>query len=304
MCEAFWALRKGFLMKRTDEGTTNAVTVGDAAFALDAAAVVAGSIAICLAAQELVLMSVLIPALLVGRWVAFSRLPLAQRRLSVSQDVLLFAGCALVGGLNDWNSVVNHRIYDYQVPVFFPEWTSIPCWMLLFWGMILRFLITLFHWSLLGVHKISDTLWLGTWKVRSGWLRVAGVCVLAMGTRQFIYRYYLDPWLSWLPFLVALVFFCVLFRPGKAGLWLGLVFLVVGPVVEVLFIQLGGMHVYHLGWFWGVPLWIALWWVLAAALLREVSARLLYWLLFKPKMGLSALLSSSVNKALAFFLCQ
>ena len=45
-----------------------------------------------------------------------------------------------------------------------------------------------------------------------------------------------------------------------------------GPAVEIAYIQLGGLHRYQLGWLGGVPMWIALWWVLAILIWDDLSA--------------------------------
>jgi hypothetical protein len=81
--------------------------------------------------------------------------------------------------------------------------------------------------------------------------------------------------LSWLPFAAALVIYVLVFRLGPHERVLLALAAIVGPLVEILFIQVGGLHRYHLGWFGGVPLWIILWWMLAVLVWDDVSARLL-----------------------------
>lgn len=51
--------------------------------------------------------------------------------------------------------------------------------------------------------------------------------------------------------------------------------LALGAIVEVAYIQGGGLHRYHLGWIGGVPLWIALWWPLAVLVWGDLARRLL-----------------------------
>ncbi|RLB52449.1 MAG: hypothetical protein DRI90_22095 [Deltaproteobacteria bacterium] len=96
-----------------------------------------------------------------------------------------------------------------------------------------------------------------------------------VGTRQTIYRLSADPWWSWLPFTVAIVAWLLLFRPSGHDAKLLALFAVGGPGIEILYIQVGALHQYALGWLGGVPLWIALWWLLAVLVGQDLSARLL-----------------------------
>ncbi|MBZ0253807.1 MAG: hypothetical protein K8I02_10760 [Candidatus Methylomirabilis sp.] len=104
--------------------------------------------------------------------------------------------------------------------------------------------------------------------------RAAVMLALVLGTRQAIYRFHGDPVLSWAPFAAALGLYALLLRPGRPELRLMGAIAVLGPAIEVLYIQVGGLHRYRLGWLGGVPLWIALWWVLAAPIRGELSGRL------------------------------
>ncbi|MCA9519412.1 MAG: hypothetical protein KC609_00495 [Myxococcales bacterium] len=250
--------------------------VGDRAFALDAAVIAVVSVLICFFSQRLLLMSLAVPAVIALRFGLFARLPLAERALPLGHEALFFLGCTLLGGFNDWNSVVNHRIYDYTVPHYFPSVSTIPLWMLLFWGMILRFLVTLFRYRRLDPPvTVRDEIHLGRRIWRNGWLRIALFLALVALTRQMIYRYFLDPWLSWLPFVAALALYVALVRPSRYDLKLLALFAVGGPAIEILYIQVGGLHAYHLGWLAGVPLWIACWWLLVIPLWNDVSGRIL-----------------------------
>jgi hypothetical protein len=96
---------------------------------------------------------------------------------------------------------------------------------------------------------------------------------LALLTRQTIYRSYDDPIWSWLPFALALAAAWIVLRPDRRRLGLLLGVGVAGPMVEVLYIQVGHLHRYRLGWLAGVPLWIVLWWVLAVLILEQLLAR-------------------------------
>ena len=246
----------------------------DHAAGVDAATVAAISVAICVASSHLTFMSVFVPAALVARFVVRRRV--VQEAFVL--EVLFFSICTGVGAFNDFNSVVRHQIYSYSVPHFFPELTSIPLWMLLFWGMILRFIATVASWRRMHPSGFRDEVHLGRRVVNSGWLKVALLLTIVFVTRQLIYVHYEHAWFSWLPFAGGLMLYAVIFRPDQNERRLALLCSVAGPLVEVAYINFGGLHQYRLGWFAGVPLWIALWWILAALIWKELSARARYLL--------------------------
>ena len=250
--------------------------VSNRACAIDAAAVVTVGAAICVAGRHPVVMTVLVPAVLVGRCLAWRRLPVAERGISPWSEVALLTLCTLLGAGNDWNTVVRHHVYDYTVPHLSVSARGIPFWMLLYWGIILRFVVSLCRWERLAPPRFpAADVHLGARLISSPGLKIAAEVALTVATRQMIYVYYLDPWLSWLPFAVALVIYGYAFRPARhERLLLGLA-AVGGPAVEVVFIRIGGLHAYHLGWLGGVPLWIILWWMLAVLIGNDLSARLL-----------------------------
>ncbi len=115
----------------------------------DAGTVALGSLAIALFAHHLALMTVLVPiliALRLGLW----RWAKGPRRAPFAAELLLFALCTAFGAFNDWNTVVRHGVYEYTVPVRFPELSTIPLWMLLFWGLVLRLMLTVASFGRLG----------------------------------------------------------------------------------------------------------------------------------------------------------
>ncbi|MCC6524298.1 MAG: hypothetical protein IT373_16690, partial [Polyangiaceae bacterium] len=263
-----------------------APVVSHRALALDAGAIAVVSVAIALAAHELVVMSIVIGLVIAARFALWLRLPLAERGLGLGRDAALFVGLAVVGGFNDWNTVCAHRVYDYLVPVELPELSTIPGWMLVYWGLILRFVLTLSRSAALGAPaRPRNDVWLGPLArlfgpahatggvVHSAALKLGLELALVVATRQLIYRLWDDPVLSWLPFAVALGFYALWFRPGKYELRLATLFALGGPVVEVLYIA-AGLHRYALGWLGGVPVWILLWWVLGMLLVADFGARL------------------------------
>ncbi|MBW2457902.1 MAG: hypothetical protein JRI68_25580, partial [Deltaproteobacteria bacterium] len=189
-------------------------------------------------------------------------------------EALLCVLCLALGAFNDWSSVHRHQIYDYTVPHYFPTLSSIPIWMLLYWGMILRFFVSLCRWRRLAPPARPDNRLRGL-DGDHPWLKMGLQVALVMGTRQTIYRLHDDPWWSWLPFAIAIGCWLLLFRPDRHDAKLLALFAIGGPGIEILYIQVGGLHQYGLGWLGGVPLWIALWWLLAVLVGKDLSARLL-----------------------------
>jgi len=257
--------------------------------AIDAAAVAAIGLAICLASRRLWFMTILVPLVVAARC-SLVALAAKRERVNLAAEFAFLAICTLLGAFNDWNSVVHHRIYDYTVPHFF-AWTTIPLWMLLYWGLILRFVARLARWRALAPPAAPvDVVRFGRRTIVSGMLKVALLLALVALTRQAIYRWYLHPVLSWLPFAAALFVYGCLFPPDRHDRRLLGLFLVGGPATEILFIQLGGLHYYHLGWLGGVPLWIALWWLLIVLIWKDLSLRVerLLLRLFQPRQRIAA----------------
>lgn len=276
-------------MKASGAAGTAIPAVGDRAFWLDALVVVVVSVAIACFSQRLLFMSVFVPAVVLARFVCWARLSTEERGGALAPEIVFFLICTLLGGFNDWNSVVNHKIYDYTVPHYFPGFSSIPIWMLLFWGMILRFLVTLFRWSRLSPPGSIRSTFRFSRRELPG-LKVAAQLALVLLTRQFIYRLWGDPIFSWLPFLVAFGVYWALFEMSRHDWVIVGLFFIGGPLIEVLYIQVGGLHRYHLGWLGGVPLWIALWWIVAALVWSDLAARLQRRLAtaFAPRAGASS----------------
>ncbi len=248
--------------------------VSDRAMGIELAAIVAVSVGVLTIPDRTAWMSALVAAAFVGRTLAWATLPRKERG-PVSAELVFLAVCTLAGGFNDWNSVVRHGVYDYTVAVWWPEASTIPLWMLAFWGLILRSVYALTRWSRLGPPEGPvDTVHVGGRAMRSAALKVGVLLTLTLVTRQCIYRLWDDPWLSFLPFAAALLAYVALCRPGRHdGLLVG-VFLAVGPAVEVLYIGIGGLHRYEHGVLAGVPVWIALWWLLAVLVWKDLGARL------------------------------
>jgi hypothetical protein len=248
----------------------------DAAFAIDAAAILIVSAAIALASFQLMFMTIFVPLVIVARTVAIIRLPAEKRMFKPSVEVGFLLLCTVIGAFNDWNTVVNNGVYDYGPPAWFPEYTTISEWMLVYWGMILRFLFTFFRWHRFSPPEdVSNRVPLFGRTYENAWTKIGLQVLILLVTRQCIYRLYEDPIWSWLPFAIALGCYAWWFGLRRYDLKIMGAFIVGGPLVEILYIQAGDLHWYHLGWFGGVPLWIVLWWVLAALLWNDIASRLL-----------------------------
>lgn len=247
----------------------------DRLVALDAALVAGVTVAILLAAHDWAVMSGVVAVAFVARLGCLALVPRAERGLSLGAEAAFHVGLAVLGGFNDWNSVCHHRIYEYTVPVDLPAWSTIPTWMLFYWGQILRLIATVARWPRLRPPvAASDTVSLGRRRVSSAGLKIALELGLLVGTRQCIYRLWAHPVASWLPFAIALVAGAVLFRPRGYELRLIALVTVAGPLAEIAYIA-AGLHRYALGWFGGVPLWIVLWWGLAVLLFSDLATRAL-----------------------------
>lgn len=245
----------------------------DREMAVELAVMVIVSAAILLGSGNLAFMTGVVGSVMVAR--SCLRYALGVDRGRFVREWIWLAACVLVGGGNDWNTVVNHGVYTYTVPGGWGAEDAIPVWMLLYWGLILRFMISLFRWRRLDPDpKWSDGVRLGWGSIRSARVKIAVQLGLVMATRQAIYHLYGDPLWSWLPFAVALVVYFALFGSSRAERRLVAAIAVVGPVVEATYIGVGHLHRYELGVVMGVPIWIALWWVLGTLVLRDLSLRI------------------------------
>lgn len=242
--------------------------ISNRAVLIDAAAVTLVGAAICSGLREAGPMTAVVAGSWALRLALWSRLSPKERPLGWPAELAFLGVCALLGGGNDWNTVVRHRVYSYGVPSDIEPFSSIPAWMFAYWGLILRLVATLGLWSRLGEPgppgEIRGAGYHPCW-------RVALLLVLTLGTRQTIYRSWSDPWLSWIPFALALGLHRGLFPWGRRERNLALLAITLGPLAEAALIQIGGLHHYALGWFLGVPLWIVLWWVLAVLLWSELT---------------------------------
>jgi hypothetical protein len=242
-------------------------------FAIDAAVIAIVSVAISLFADKLTLMTVLVPLVIVGRMIAVATVASGEQ-VNLRAELVFLTICTAFGAFNDWNSVCNKQIYDYTVPHYF-DFSTIPIWMLLFWGMILRFVARFARWqALVPPTAIENRIGIGKYYIENGKVKVLAQLALVLITRQAIYRMYLDPIWSWLPFLFALIIYMLFFKPQRHDFILIAIFMIGGPAIESLYIKVGELHYYHLGWLGGVPLWIALWWLVIILIWKDLAYRI------------------------------
>ncbi len=241
--------------------------------AIDALVIAIVSAAICFWSDRLVLMTILVSVVILLRHAILFVIADIEG-VSIKAELAFWLLCTMLGAFNDWNTVVHHRVYDYTVPHFF-AFTTIPIWMLLFWGMILRFFARLAKWDKLNPPaEASNKIGIGKTTFDSAALKIILQLVLIAITRHCIYRLYLNPFGSWLPFLAALILYLLFTKPTRHDFKLIAIFIFGGPLIEILYIQVGGLHTYHLGWIGGVPLWIALWWLLAIVIWKDLAFRI------------------------------
>lgn len=234
--------------------------------AVDAAAVAAVSAGVLALADRPAVMWLLLVAVLLARFAAFRA---THPDRSLAAEVAFFALCTVVGAVNDLNTVVAHGVYRYEATAELPTVSSIPLWMLVFWGLILRFVFAITRWRALGPPEVPARRVLG--RAGRGRQLVLLVCIV-VSTRLALYAWYAHPIASWLPFLAGLAVFALAGRADRHDARLAGLALVAGPIAEALFIEVGGLHAYALGWLFGVPLWIVLWWALAIWIWKDVGA--------------------------------
>lgn len=240
-------------------------TASSRALAIDGGAVAAVAIATVAAADHPAVMTAVVALAIAARFALWAALPTTEREPARVELPIFALGLAL-GAANDWNTVARHGVYAYGVPG-----AAVPVWMLAYWGLIVRLMLTVARWHRLAPPPLP----------RPTAARAAFLLALVIVTRQAIYRWYGDPVLSWLPFAAALAAYAAVARPGRYQLRLAAVVALAGPAAEIALIQLAGLHRYELGWLAGVPLWIALWWILAAMIWAELGTALIARLRFR-----------------------
>lgn len=241
--------------------------------ALDAMAIFLVSLGICLFDHNLIFMSAFVPTVYIGRLIGTALLA-KKEGVNIKAEVLFLILCTLLGGFNDWNSVCNKEIYSYTVPHFF-KWSTVPLWMLLFWGLILRFMARICRWQALNPpDKTSNRIGHRAWNFENPKLKILIEILILIASRQAIYRLFNDPVFSWLTFVAALFVYFFIFQVTKHDLKILALSLLAGPLVEIFYIQIGRLHSYPLDVLAGLPFWLVLWWGLAILIWKDLSFRI------------------------------
>lgn len=266
-----------FLKMITSKNEIHIKPTSNSLMAIDFITILIISLAICLASHELVFMSFFVPLVILMRFVLIDRM-VNKTEINIKTEIPFFILITLLGAFNDWNSVSNKKIYDYTVPHYF-EFSSIPMWMLIYWGMILRAIYSFSKWSFLKPQaKLNNIIGLKKYQITNPGLKIISELMLVFITRQFIYKYYLDPILSWIPFVIALIIWLLFFKVNRHDIKLLFVFLLVGPLVEIIYIKIGHLHYYHLGLIYGVPVWIIIWWLIIVLIWKDLAPRMEYFI--------------------------
>jgi len=241
--------------------------------AIDAGIIAVVSVAICVAADQLLFMSIFMPLIIAARMLLLYALR-QREEIHFRAELLFFIICTLLGAYNDYSSVCVKGIYDYTVPHAF-SWSTIPLWMLLYWGMILRTFARFARWKALKPPDApSNAIGFTFWHSNNVALKIGFALILIFATRHQIYQYYLHPLWSWLPFFLALLAYLLVCWPTRHDLKLMAIVLPVGPLMEMLYINIGNLHRYHLGVAGGVPIWIILWWLLIILIWKDFALRM------------------------------
>ena len=211
---------------------------------------------IILFSQQLFVMTLSVASIIILRKFAFYKL---VPGCNMKHEILFFTICTVIGSFNDWNSVEVRKIYNYTVPTLYPQLSTIPFWMFLFWGVILK-----------TVSELS--VFLKKSEINSSGRSVLLLLGLVVCTRLCIYSFYMRDTLSWLSFLIALITYFAVFGFNKTKILMAILISIIGTSVESILINFGKLHYYHLGVLAGVPIWIALWWSLIALIWIDVSA--------------------------------
>lgn len=250
----------------------NSVEVKAHEVVADFIAVIVISALILLSVDNEMIMSVVVASVVVWRNLIY---PLIKKD-SLSSSLVFYIICVLLGGFNDWRSVDVKKIYEYHAPTSFPDFSSIPLWMYLYWGIILCLMSRLGRWNWGRSYVNSDEL-LPWFKkgLTSPVMKILGQLLLIFITRQTIYTNYLDPFYSWFPFVVAIVAYVIVFRVNVQDILFFFTAIILGTIVESAYITLANLHFYHLGIIYGVPVWITLWWGLSVLIWRDLSYRIL-----------------------------
>jgi hypothetical protein len=200
------------------------------------------------------LMSVIMAALMIGRFALLNR----------KGDWLFFVIGVVVGGGNDVMSMYK-EVYQYTPKSILP--VPIPVWMVLFWGQIFVSFRKLMRF---GPFRGPDQP-----PKRLIDAPLALDVLIAVAYRMIIYRTASEYWLPDALFAAILIARLLVFPPKDHERKLMLAMLVIGPLYEILLIGCG-LYVYQTGVVFGMPLWLIIYWVFIIRVLKAIFDRVEY----------------------------
>ena len=182
------------------------------------------------------------------------------------RDLWVLAAGIILGGGSDLLTV-SRGVYAYTASDFLP-W-AIPAWMLLLWGHIFLFMRSLFCLAPLRTEL-----------PRRGYFRGGRVLLLDAGAvillKAAFYAFSEAPARAAVAGAVIILARYAIARPHRADIILGLLALAGGPAVEGELIR-AGLYEYRDGLLFGVPLWLAEWWLFAVPLLNRLGVFVDAW---------------------------
>lgn len=221
---------------------------------LEVAAMAAAVVAVFFLGQKTELMSAVIAAFIISRFLLLNR----------RGDWMFFLIGLFLGGGNDLLSMWK-GVYRYTPPTILP--VPIPIWVLFFWGQVFVSFRKLMRF---GPFRGPDEP-----PARLLDLPLGLDLTVAVIYRMIIYRTAGAPWLPDAIFAALLIVRLLLIPPRPHERKLMIAMLIIGPAYEILLIA-GGLYQYQTGVLFGMPLWLIIYWVFIIRALKAVFDRVEY----------------------------
>lgn len=205
------------------------------------------------------IMSGIMAVIIIGRFLLLNR----------RGDWIFFLLGLFLGGGNDYLSMWR-GVYRYTPPTILP--VPIPIWVLFFWGQIFVAFHTLMRFGPFRGPEEPPKRLLDA--------PLALDIVVAVIYRMIIYRTASIPWLPDALYAVILIIRLLVIPPLDHERKLMLAILVIGPAYEIILMACG-LYQYQTGVFFGMPLWLIIYWVFIIRALKAVFDRVEFWLIRK-----------------------
>lgn len=184
-------------------------------------------------------------------------------------DVLIFLLGFLLGGGNDLLSMLR-GVYAYKPPALLP-FAPMPEWMVVFWGEAFLFFRRLMRY---GPYLGEDQ------KPAALDFPLAADLLVIVVYRMIVYRFAAVPWLPDALYALILILRILAIPPKDHERKLMLTIFLLGPLYEILLIA-GGLYDYQTPVFFGMPLWLIIYWIFIFRPLKAVIDRLEHYLIGK-----------------------